>query len=156
VDFRETLNEKPAISWSLAGAFVVLLVVVAWREFSSSGRAASTHAGFGIYFSDDDGQTYFADDAAKLTPFDHNGREAVRCNVFKNSSGPFVGYLEKVAPPSFSTNNGAPSIGDPTATDLVKRPGDKGWVPICSAAGKKIVDVHSPDGSSQSPEQVLP
>ena len=35
------------------------------------------------YFSDDDGKTYFQDDASKIAPFDHNGKQAVSAYLFR-------------------------------------------------------------------------
>jgi len=114
---------------------------------------ASTKA----YFTDDDGATYFADEIIKAPPFDHNGKEAVRCYVFScPGHGKFVGYLEKftkemqarisarlavpVGPPldEIETNSGR----------LLKKPGDAKWVAVQSQAGQAITNVKCPDDPS--------
>lgn len=156
---REKLNERPQVS---AGVVVgVVLALIALILYEMFGGGPSKHMSGGeLYFSADDGQTWFADSADKPTSTDHNGAEAYRCFVFKTStSAPFAGYLEKLTPPPPPPATGGPvgpAVPDPYTTDFVKKPGDKQWVPKMSPQGQKIVDVHAPGGSAEVPQLVVP
>lgn len=51
------------------------------------------------YYTDDDGQTYFEDSAAKFPPFDHDGKTANQAEVFENSKGlRYVAYQRRYLP----------------------------------------------------------
>src|SRR5205814_886672 len=98
------------------------------------------------YFSDDDGKTYFQDDASNIPPFDHQGKQAVSAYVFTGSDGkPFVGYLERaisseardavsVARHQLVEQASSRSVPDSTVMEEitknleVKRPGAEKWV----------------------------
>jgi len=164
VGIRQKLNDA---SKGIIGLVILLVVVVyavvAW-EFHRP--AAGAHSNIKTYYTIDDGATYFADDGALFPPFDHDGSQAVRCYVFKcASSGEFVGYLEKFSPemketldrPSDPTH---PTAGPPVnyaAGILVKRPGDKNWVPEASSKGEAIAhNVKCPNGSNDQPVPVTP
>lgn len=94
MNIREWLNNNPRITTAVTAAVIVLAVVVIVWNRSSSGPGPS--GVYKVYYSDDDGNTWFEDDWQKVPPFDRNGREAVRAHVFRIGGGePFVGYLEK-------------------------------------------------------------
>lgn len=105
-----------------------------------------------VYYTVDDGRTWFADDSGKPLPFDHNGQMAVRCFVFKcSTSAPFVGYLETL------TKASDPSSVSSGAAVLVKKPGARDWAPIYSRDGLEITgDIRCPDGSGERPQPVSP
>ena len=96
---RETLNQNRGITiGAVSGVIVLTLVYIVYslRGESGGGASAGTAKAF---FSDDDGQSYFADGADKIPPFDHNGKPAVTAHVFRCNGGkPFVGYLERYTP----------------------------------------------------------
>jgi len=51
------------------------------------------------FFSDDDGHSWFIDDANKIPPFSHGGRQAYRAAMFLDQNDKkFVGYLEGYDP----------------------------------------------------------
>jgi hypothetical protein len=128
--------------------------------FQLKGNRPSAVSGLHAYYTTDDGRTWFADAWEQVPPFDHDGLSAVRCYVFKTSnSGPFAGYLEMNTREMHDQLTGAAhTIGPviPTLGMLVKRPGDKNWVPEASPAGQRILMVKSPDGSAQPPQPVYP
>jgi hypothetical protein len=118
-----------------------------------------------FYFTVDDGKTWFADDAAKVPPFDKDGQQAVRAHVYRSSGGTkFVAYLERFKPDGQraveASANLAPSAsgmpGEMTGLQgayvggrEVKRPGDKAWVSMTNLqAATQVMIVQCPDGSS--------
>src|SRR4051812_31470576 len=47
-----------------------------------------------VYYTDDNGKTFFKDDVRKLVPFDHKGKQAYRADVFQGADGKqFVGLV---------------------------------------------------------------
>jgi hypothetical protein len=154
VGIRESLNKNPAITTGATVAIILLAIcVIMWEVLPSRGLRASTKA----YFTDDDGATYFSDDVTKVAPFDHDGKEAVRCYVFTcPGHGKFVGYLEKFTKDTQTkilarlAVPGAPPI-DQMELNMgrrLKKPGDSKWVPVQSPAGQAITDVKCPDDPS--------
>lgn len=106
------------------------------------------------YFTVDDGQTWFADSANKLPPFDHDGSKAVRCYVFKGSNGKFAGLLEKYSDDTLNrlSHEAKPPSVIPI---LVKKPGEKEWKNI-GPDEEAIILMHitSPDGSNA--DRIMP
>jgi hypothetical protein len=155
---REQINKKPGLASGITGGVVLVLVLIMFWQIRGGHRTPTTTT-TRVYFTVDDGRTWFADDSSQVPPFDHEGAQAVRCFVFKcSSSAPFVGYLEtltqtahdRLAPAALGTMGATPD------DILVKKPGDKNWVLPNSPKGPKILDVHCPDGSVERPEPVYP
>jgi len=120
------------------------------------------------YYSDDDGKSYFADETSEITPFDHNGKQAVRATVFRYGGGkPFVGYLARLndsgrkrmeelraGPPTQATEGAMAAIA---AKDTeFKRPGDDKWEPIGSPAVAAILNPVPPPGETGDLTSVEP
>jgi hypothetical protein len=158
VGFREQINKKPALAGGMFGAAILVLVIFMLWQLSGDRSTATVKVK--MYYSSDDGHTWFADDGDKIPPFDHGGAPAVRCYVFQcGASQPFAGYLEKYTPEMHDQLAGlARSKGPmiPESGALVKKPGGKDWVLELGPLGRKIVDVHCPDGSADQPQPVLP
>ena len=91
---RETLNKNPSITTGATiGIIVLAIIVIVWQLWPSGGEAIPPAKTF---FSIDDGANWFEDDAEKVPPFSHNGKEAVRAHVYVCADGTkFVGYLER-------------------------------------------------------------
>jgi hypothetical protein len=157
VGLRDQLNRKPLIAAGVIGVAAAALLLVVFFQVKPSKPPAIS--GIQSYYTTDDGVTWFADDVEKVPPFDHNGSPAVRCHVFKSgASQPFAGYLEKFTSAMRDQLTGATSgqVISPMNGILVKRPGDKQWVPIASAAGSQVVAVKSSSGSSSPVEESNP
>lgn len=164
---RETLNKNPAITTAATAAIVVAAIgVIVWQLMGSSGPSVSSGTAK-MYFSDDDGVTYFADDAKKIPPFDHNGKEAVRAQVFDCGDGkPFVGLLQRYTKEakaklekSQSGKPGETIMEDLEITGLeIKKPktGDKGWVRQTDPRAGKTSSVTCPDGKIENLRAVTP
>jgi hypothetical protein len=164
---RQALNENPIIATAAAGILIVAALIFIFWHLSDGHRHHITVAQK-MYYSDDDGKTYFADQAYKMTPFPGpNNRPAVQAMVFQCGSGkPFVAYLsrysdegrktaEKVAsdpriPVAFRPN--------PTLIE-VKKPGTKTWIKFDPKNPKSYVDAtmpKCPEGGSNFPRPVYP
>ncbi len=161
--FRETMDEKPWIGAAAAGGLVLIAIIIAvWTLFGSSPGSTDDKA---AAFSDDDGKTWFNEDSAKIAPFQHNGKEAVRAYIYESKGKNFVGYLERYTPEgkaAMEKLRGGTGMPDGRLLALtngggreVKRPGSGGaagkWARGDTEEAVKIMDVKSPDGSSDVP-----
>jgi hypothetical protein len=146
---RESINRRKGVGFAIGVATIVgSVALLVWSNSSGIPHPLSQ-----VFYSDDDGQTYFADDIAKPYPFNHNGKEADRAYVFQVHDGkPFVAYLERYTKSAFarltasySSNANQPQAT--AATDLeVKKPGQTKWVPEQSRDGIAISSPKGPDG----------
>lgn len=132
---REYLNKRPNVAAAIAAGVLVVAAVILLSIY----RSPSTTVG-SVYFSSDDGKTFFAADAAKMPPFDHEGKPAVQAHVFRcGDEAPFVAYLAQY---SDATRGEIASLiakkDDPQASQHlgelmsrgleVKKPGETRWV----------------------------
>ena|SRR5687767_13437968 len=77
-----------AVAILLVAAIALGYQMLSGREVV--GAAAATSA----FYTDDNGKTFFKDDTDKLPPFEHNGKQAFRCDVFQDAGGKqFVGLI---------------------------------------------------------------
>jgi hypothetical protein len=146
VGIRETLNKSPALTTGATiGIIVLVLGYIFWH--SSGGGPVTTGGKVQAFFSDDDGKTYFADDASKVAPFDHNGKQAVRAWVYSCNGKKFVSHLERYTPEAKVKleQARAQAKGDLTVLDAiqmtgveVKKPGEGAWVKQTDPRAAKI------------------
>lgn len=134
--------------------------VVIWQETRPKPRDEPV---LRAYYTTDDGKTWFTDDAERLPPFDHDGRQAVRLHLFTCDEGKtrFVGYLEKLPEEAFTTLKAEGQ--DPAKMDdddiaerfgwLAKRPGDAEWRNSNKEkeAYQAIVQARCPNGALAMP-----
>ena len=158
---RETLRKKPALGYAIVPIAIIAVIIGILRT-----RGIEPSATTSAYYSNDDGKTFFSDDANRIAPFMKNGAEADMAHVFRKSDGSlFVGYLEKVTPEAVEIIK---RVKDRKPNDppvpmglmnvvlsghLYKRPGDTVWVSgkdlaasnkvstIKDASGKPMVEV---------------
>jgi hypothetical protein len=114
------------------------------------------------YYSDDDGTTWFEGPIFKITPFDHDGREAVGAMIYRANGRKYVGYLtrfskkgteifQRLQPKAAGGANSvsilAPMFADMTLQE-VKLPGPgHPWVNMRSMEARPIVTPpNSPSG----------
>lgn len=154
---RENLNRRPALVGAVAVAIIGGLVV--W--FGFSGKVESNKA----WYTTDDGKTYFADDAEKLPPFDHEGKQAAMCYVYRvNKSQPWVAYLMRLTPEGKRLQEkqirgerlAAEEREKRPQTIEVKKPGAGEWVKMDDPRAMEIVDVRAPDGAKGGIEPLDP
>jgi hypothetical protein len=169
----EAINRHPRrVSVALGAVILISGTVIASQMRGGAGAVLAKHA----YFTDDDGKSFFVDDASNIPPFDHNGKEAVAAHVFATGhDSPFVGYMERAVTPA--ARDGIEKAREELLQDAakqavpmpsseliqrirqnteVKRPGDTKWIAATSKAVRAIYAVSSPAGSSDVPHEVLP
>lgn len=162
---RETLNQNPGIT--TIGIAVIIVVAVGLVVMSLiGGEGSSAGPSNKAWFSDDDGNSWFADDRSKIPPFDHKGKQAVRAHVYTCDGGKtkFVGWLERYTPEGkkqleaqrarFGDSSFALESEGSSGVREIKKPktGDKGWVNSSDASASSIIDVKCPDGTTDTLE----
>jgi hypothetical protein len=107
-------------------------------------RALATTNATQLFFTTDDGKTWFADEASKKAPFLHDEKPAVRAHVFSCDGGKklFAGYLSKFSP----------IVNE----SMVKRSGETAWTPVSATTAVKIMDVKCPENWVGKPVEVFP
>lgn len=117
-------SKKPLI---IGVACCVVLLVSAVVIYKTMTPPTTDKMGEYRFFTDDDGETWFASDTKEQPPFDHNGKEAVCVFLYSCDGGNTkqVAYLLKFDP------NAPPSrIPESPPGQMVKRKGDTKWVPM--------------------------
>lgn len=159
-------EKKPSDKYKIAagGALVVIaigiLVYTHWPQ-----RQADLNQ---VFYSDDDGQTWFADSTFKVAPFDHNGKPADIAEIYTYDDGKkqFCAYLARYTPDAKAQlekaladakAHGQPlgSVGlyhDRGFTQRgmeAKKPGaGHPWVSYSDPHVNDVFSVQSPDGSA--------
>jgi hypothetical protein len=154
VGIRETLNKNSTLTTIGTICIVVLALLVIVFEM----RPKAVKLAHALYYSSDDGKTWFPDEMTKNAPFDKDGQEADLAHVYScNGGAPFVLYLEKLTPDMKATLDN-PDHGDVNvdAASLVKKPGDATWLKKTSKDGKELLAPKCPDGSTNGIAEVLP
>ena len=154
---REALQKR-------TGAVVAVTILVIALAWAFIGYQWSTRNSIGqvkqaLWYSDDDGKTYFADDAQKDPPFDHNGKPAYRAYVFTcDGKTNFVGCLGRFAPEAkkkmdalrLKHKNGRIPFDElmNVGGQEAKAPGtgDKGWVGPRDPKAMQLMHPKCPDG----------
>jgi hypothetical protein len=177
VGIRQALNENRAVTAVVTGVLTLVALGVALRSGCSSGSGAATYGdGAQAFYTVDDGQHWFLDDATKIPPFQHDGKTAYRAMVYqcKTDSKEFVARLERYSDADrqrieslTSNKSGGSGHGpDTTVVELpqilsrveVKRPGDANWVmaaPATMEAYGKVMQPQCPGGAGHEVEPVI-
>jgi hypothetical protein len=120
------------------------------------------------YYTDDDGQTWFASPISQVPPFDHNGKTAVIAELYTydNGSKTFCAYVSQYTPEAKQKLESAfadaqakgqplntvPLLNDPYFVRtgmLVKALGaNNEWIPYSDPRANQVFSIHSPDGST--------
>jgi len=147
----EMLNKHSKITVAISIVVVACAVLFLLRQERSSSSGPQTLVAF---FTDDDGKTYFEDDANKLSPFDHNGKQAVLCYVYESARGvKFVAYEQKLTDQALKSQLAEKSLKAPPTTplsydSLIKRPGELEWkVADLQSTLDMIHHMKCPDGT---------
>jgi hypothetical protein len=170
VAIRDKLNDNPAATGGVVAACVAIALLVILRPACSSpGGAGGTNPGVTQeFFTVDDGQTWFAADAGKIPPFDHQGKPAHRAHVYRCGNGkPFVVFLERYAEADRrrleelldgKEANSMEALKLLTQVE-VKKPGAKDWVRQTPATMQRFNAIRAPrcpDGSTTGIVRVTP
>jgi hypothetical protein len=156
VAFRESINKQQTTAVVIAVAALAGAFMLFFSEYS--GRKLNIPVLSQLYYTDDDGATYYPDSINLVPPYSHNGKKAVRAYVFRcGEGGIFVGYLEAFTPQAKEAKEASLANHDnpPIASDfgrMLKLPltGDKGWQNSGTPGFLKIMQVHCPNGGDDS------
>ena len=165
MELREKLEQNQKMLAIVVGVLVLVAIVVAFFTMRSSRGGAFGSAKPQFYYTVDDGKTWFEDDATQLPPFQHDGKTAVRVQLYKcgDTGQPFVGYLQRIEDKAHKSATAARAAGKPQQeieaiyqySLEVKKPGDPKWVSIKERASEPIMIPKCPDGKTM-PSLVLP
>ena len=162
---RELIKGNQFAMAALAGVMIVGSGVAIFLQARDDGSTGSGK----VYFSNDDGKSFFADASTKLPPFDKDGKPAYRAHVFVCGGKRVTGYLSRHTAEAVKALEEAKAYrgtGKPppnvrqlatigTTGTEVKRPGDAKWVSQAdAAAATRVRAFRCPDGST--PTEVDP
>lgn len=165
---RETINRHKNITVGVACLLIVGAFALIVLQSFGGGASASGGAGSRLFFSTDDGKTWFLDDSKNIPPFTKDGKEAVRAHVYRTSDGTeFVGSLERYTPAGKKLLEASllrppheQAVDDPyMAVDgsrQVKKPGDATWVSVNDPRAEAVQDPVSPKGKGNAVTSVAP
>ena len=135
---RESMNRKPRVAAAVAVVLLLLACAVLAVQFAGADAGVTSKKAF---FTIDDGKTWFVDDASKIAPFQHDGKQALRAYVFECNGQRFVNHVERFTPEGRQAAEAAikaNSAGHPAEAAAqvrlsgaeVKKPGAKLWAPL--------------------------
>jgi hypothetical protein len=91
ISVRQLLERRQQIVLAVACVVIVGAIVSIYAQVR-----ATAHPNVNMtYYSDDDGKTWFEGPTFEITPFDHEGREAVGAMVYVANGRKYVGYLTR-------------------------------------------------------------
>jgi hypothetical protein len=172
MSIREAINKYPRLSIA-AGVTVAAIgfLLIVWQLGGSNGYVAQDlNAPGKLFFSSDDGQSFFPADNVNLPPFDHQGKSAVRAHVIRCGGGDRVAYLERYTPEARKKLDAAAKVGNgntahaqvslrvalstlPPSGIEVKPPGKPDWVSMADfARSAEITRLACPDGTAATEE----
>ncbi len=152
MSLRQSVNQHSGL---IVLAVVVAIAIAGWVAYRSV--APPPRAGGQVYFTDDDGKSFFPVGASALSPMQRNGKTAYRAYVFTCPDGKqFVGYMERMpddlikliekakSDPNNVTNQEKSKLMLAAQLKQTKKPGGEKW----ESASAMGVKVGCPDGSS--------
>jgi hypothetical protein len=90
---RERLNENKKLGLGVGAAIIIIALGVFAFQLRGGGNNAAP-VPKSAFYTDDNGKTFFKDDIKKVSPFNHNGKQSYRADVFKGPDGQqFVGLI---------------------------------------------------------------
>jgi hypothetical protein len=165
MNIRQEIQRRPGVAAVLAVALIA--AGIGLSIFLRSGNASGGGSSGLAWFTDDDGKTWFADDARRLPPFDHHGKTASRAFVFECTAHQtkFVAYLQRFTPEAQRAVGEAQAASDSRPESFntvqvrgveVKLPGSTQWVSVNSPEGARIRDPVCPRGDRENLTDVQP
>jgi hypothetical protein len=91
---REKLNDGR--TGIIVGVALIVIAGLAIYFYMHSGTP-SVNAKY-LYFTDDDGASYYKDSVYNFPPYDHNGKTAYMAQILSDNGHYFVGYLIRYTP----------------------------------------------------------
>ena len=92
MEIRDSLNSNKRVGYGVAaGIFIIAIGLIA---FQLSGGSTPRAGDASAFYTEDNGKTFFRDGLLKVSPFDHGGKQAYLCEVYKCHDGKqFVGLM---------------------------------------------------------------
>jgi hypothetical protein len=167
---RESMNKRPMIAGGVTVIFVAAALVFVVFQLLGLRAPAPDMGGDPEkgFFTVDDGRTWFIDAASQLSPFQHEGKEAVRAYVVDCNGKKFVNHLERYTPEGKQAmlrlreiTKKSPPPGSLVAAAQqkgreVKRPADAKWMASNAPGAEAIAAPRCPPGASGDPTFVYP
>jgi hypothetical protein len=171
MSIRTYLNENPMVAGGIAAGLVLIAIIGGVWYLKSSGTPEPLTGKPDLskgFYSDDDGKNFFVDVIGHVTPFKHNGKDAVRAYVFRCGSTTFVGLLGRNTDAAKShfdvktlggdykavfTTSASPPIFE------IKKPQGAKWIPVTSQPNDpwhQELAVQCPGGGSDLAVPVAP
>lgn len=167
MSIKQKLEKNPrALSAITAGLVIVAMFVTTWQFIS--GPSYSVNHVKSYYVTEDSSSegalaTLFKDDVGRITPFDKDGRSAVRAYIFTTDEDRtrIVGYLERYTPQGRKLLEDYREGKIPHATQdaidrqleqrgiEIKKPGDSQWVLLSDRAQASRVLAILPPGDAR-------
>jgi hypothetical protein len=160
---REKLDQ-----FKSAGAIAAVLMIIGACIYAYMNSGDLRPPGYrSVFFTTDDGKTWFEDSVENVAPYTKDGKQAVQAHVYSCNGGKvkFVGYLERMSPEAkaeidkYKAMNSMPDT--PTAQRIyeggvqVKRPGEPEWKSK-STFGFEGPPVKCPDGTTKDLTPFVP
>ena len=125
---RRVLNENPVIA---VAAIVVIAALAVWMSIRTISPAGP---GTKAFYTDDDGKTWFADEANKVTPYTRDGKEVVSAVVYESQGKQSVLFMVRLDAASLKLVQQNGGKLPPPASEIsrnlhreVKMPGEATW-----------------------------
>ena len=154
MDIREKLNQNSRLTTAVTAAIVILAVIIVIWQLMPQKKVKDKYTE--MFFTTDDGKSYFVDDVRNVPPYTKGGKEAVQAQVVRCGSGkPFVGFLIRYDAEAKAKLEEAKAKGEVPA-DLARsmdshieyrKPGGEEWYKWPSDGWSQASDVKCPDGS---------
>jgi hypothetical protein len=165
---RQYLNKNPLVAAGFTGVAIVFVILMLFFQLRSDSNVAASRPLPRMFYTVDDGKTYFPETIDKVPPFStSDNKTAYRAWVVKCKSGePFVAYVEKYGEGEKKRLDGL--FGDPAKRAVaieavmspqvpltqIKKPGtdDSGWLsPRDGAKYDAVFQVTCPEGGAARP-----
>jgi hypothetical protein len=151
---RERINDNRNVTIGVIAAVIVIAVGFIVVQVMANRKTFPTKLP-DLYYTVDDGKTYFTANSANIAPFDYKGQPAVRAYVFQCKGGkPFVGYVERYTAEArralVDQKKSSPQLQ--IYGRELKKPGEATWTKSGDFAGiAKVTDLKCPDGNFPEP-----
>ena len=152
---RDWINNHPKTAGGVTAAIIAITITTIVVQVLANRKKYPSDLPL-VFFTVDDGKTWFSASASNVPPWDYKGQPAVAAHVFQCNGKQFVGYMERFTPKyhDLVVAHGLTPEAQQYGMEL-KKPGSE-WVHSGDLrVQSKIEDVQCPDGNG-SPEPVEP
>lgn len=167
---RETLNKNPSITTGATAVIILIALGFILYQLWGGSPSIPTKAFYTTDVSSPEGAlaALFTDDITKIPPFEKNGKDAYRAQVFTCDGGKtkFIAYCERYTPDAKTKMSEMRNAKTPPApgADMIMmqgveytKPGSKEWVKQSDFSKiQTVMQPKCPDGTMNNLEPVRP